>query len=119
MNAPPPLPHALDDAKPAIFWSREATENELYVVRNRPFLNADKYRLHNENLYSEPVLTAEAMYASEFVDEKEYDVPRGHTHTATLTPTSIYNSTIPLMGWNRFLERAEALNWLASRMWLG
>ncbi|MBM4086369.1 MAG: hypothetical protein FJ272_16410, partial [Planctomycetes bacterium] len=56
------------------------TENELYVVKNRPFLNADNYLLHQENLYIEPVLTLTTLYTSEFKEERKYLVPRGHTH---------------------------------------
>ena len=79
-EAMPPLPARLEDAKPAIFWSKQPPDNELYVIKNRPFLSADTYRLHPENLYIEPVLTETTLYASEFVNELKYLVPRGHTH---------------------------------------
>lgn len=79
-DAAPPLPAELEEsAKSALFWSRTPGDNELYVIRNRPFLRADTYLLHPENLYIEPVLTSSTMYASEFVDEQRYLVPRGHT----------------------------------------
>ena len=81
-DAMPPLPEELKDAKQAIFWSKDTPENELYVIKNRPFLRADTYLLHPENLYSEPVLTETTMYGSEFVDEEKYLVPRGCTHVA-------------------------------------
>ncbi len=79
-EVPPPLPDDLREAKPATFWSRNPPDNELHVMEHRPFLRADTYRLHDENRYTEPVLTETTMYASEFTDEKDYLVPRGHTH---------------------------------------
>ncbi len=78
-DAAPPMPAELARAQPAISWSRETPGNERYVMKHRPFLNADTYRLHNENLYTEPVLTATTLYASEFTNETKYLVPRGHT----------------------------------------
>jgi outer membrane protein assembly factor BamB len=81
-GAMPSLPADWEDAKSALFWSREPVENERYVLNNRPFLRADTYRLHPENLYTEPVLTETTMYASEFAEEEKYLVPRGHTHVA-------------------------------------
>ena len=79
-DAEPPLPPDLKDAKSALYWSKEPPENELYVIKNRPFLRADAYRLHPENLYTDPVLTETTLYASEFDAEEKYLVPRGHTH---------------------------------------
>ena len=79
-DAAPALPADFKDAKSAVSWSRQTPENEQYVIKNRPFLNADVYVLHNENLYIEPVLTETTRYASEFTDERKYLVPRGHTH---------------------------------------
>jgi len=79
-GAVPALPESMEDAKSALFWSREPPENELYVIKNRPLLSADTYLLHPENLYTEPVLTETTMYASEFTDRMKYLVPRGHTH---------------------------------------
>ena len=81
-NALPAMPAGVEDALPAIFWSRDPPDNELYVVKNRPFFGADTYNLHNENLYTEPVFTATTLYTSEFTDERKYLVPRGHTHVA-------------------------------------
>lgn len=68
------------DWKTALYWSHETHENETYVTQNRPFLRADCYQLHNENLYTEPVLTPTTSYASEFAEDRRYLVPRGHTH---------------------------------------
>jgi len=80
-DAAPAMPADLKNAKPAIFWSRQTPENERYVIKNRPFLNADTLRMgHLENSYTEPVLTETKMYASEFADDLKYRVPRGHTH---------------------------------------
>ncbi|MBM3861494.1 MAG: hypothetical protein FJ395_17855 [Verrucomicrobia bacterium] len=79
-DAAPPLPPELSKAQSPLVWSREMTDNEQYVLTHRPFLNADTYRLHPENLYIEPVLTATTLYTSEFTDESKYLVPRGHTH---------------------------------------
>ncbi len=76
------VPPELREARSAIFRSRETLENERYVIEHRPFLKADAYRLHNENLYTEPALTPAAAYASEFTDEAKYLVPRGHTRVA-------------------------------------
>ncbi|MBC8870276.1 MAG: PQQ-binding-like beta-propeller repeat protein [Planctomycetes bacterium] len=81
-DAMPELPAELEDAKSAIFWSKQPPENELHVIKNRPFLRADTYILHPENWYTEPVLTKTTAYASEFVGELKYLVPRGHTHVA-------------------------------------
>ncbi|MCU0978302.1 MAG: PQQ-binding-like beta-propeller repeat protein [Pirellulaceae bacterium] len=81
-DAAPHVSADLQGAVSALAWSRETPENEQYVIRNRPFLRADTYRLHNENWYTEPVLTETAMYAAEFVDESKYLVPRGHTRIA-------------------------------------
>ena len=78
-DAAPPLPATLQKAKSALYWSVQTPTNELYVVKQRPFLNADTYVVHNENFYSEPVLTPTVSYASEFADEDKYDVARGHT----------------------------------------
>ena len=78
-DALPTMPAALADAKSALFWSREPPSNELYVLKHRPFFNTDTVLLHDENLYSEPVLTQTTSYASEFFTEKQYVVPRGHT----------------------------------------
>ena len=81
-DAAPPMPPELKDAKSPAIWSRQPTEGELHVVKNRPFLNADTYRLHPENSYIEPVLTSTRIYTSEFADELKYLVPRGHTQVA-------------------------------------
>ena len=79
-DAAPPMGADMKDTEPAVVWSRQPPANELSVARNRPFLRADTYRLHNENLYTEPVLTRTVSYASEFAEETRYLVPRGHTH---------------------------------------
>jgi len=79
-DSAPALPPELKDAKSPAIWSRQPPENEVQAVKNRPFLNADTYRLHPENLYIEPVLTSARSYSSEFTDERKYLVPRGHTH---------------------------------------
>lgn len=81
-DAAPEMDPGLREARSALFWSSETPENELYVIRNRPFLNADTMRLHNENWYTEPVLTRDAIYQSEFASESKYLVPRGHTRVS-------------------------------------
>ena len=81
-DAAPPLPESLQDAKPATYWSKQPVEAEQYVIRNRPFLAADTYRLHDENLYTEPVLTETTLYTAEFAADSKYLVPRGHTHVS-------------------------------------
>lgn len=81
-DALPPLPAELKAARPAVVWSKEAPANEQYAIEHRPFLRADAYRLHNENLYTEPVLTETTIYASEFDAESKYLVPRGHTRVS-------------------------------------
>ena len=78
-DAAPALPPELKDARSALYWSRNPPENELYVMKNRPFLNADSVFLHHENLYTEPVLADGTAYQSETSDERSYLVPRGHT----------------------------------------
>jgi len=78
-DAAPSLPPERGKTQSPLAWSREMPDNEKYVLQHRPFLNADTYRLHNENLYIEPVLTATTLYTSEFTDESKYLVPRGHT----------------------------------------
>lgn len=80
-DAAPPLPETLHDCKSPLFWSRVKHENEQYVLKERPFLGGDVIGgFHNENYYSEPVLTETTAYASEFASESQYFVPRGHTH---------------------------------------
>lgn len=81
-DARPPLPGDLQQSRSALFWSKDPPENELYVIKNRPFLNADTVLLHNENWYTEPVLAAGMAYQSEFSEEKRYLVPRGHTRVS-------------------------------------
>lgn len=81
-EAAPPLPAEFGKVQSPLVWSREMPENEQYVLKHRPFLRADTYRLHPENFYTEPVLTPTALYASEFADESKYLVPRGHTHVS-------------------------------------
>ncbi|MCU0982135.1 MAG: PQQ-binding-like beta-propeller repeat protein, partial [Pirellulaceae bacterium] len=76
----PPVPPALQTARSGLVGSRSEPEHEVQAARNRPFFDAVKYRLHNENLYPEPVLTETAIYASEFDTTSQYLVPRGHTH---------------------------------------
>jgi hypothetical protein len=78
----PAKPVELAQARPPVALSREMPDNERYVMQNRPFLNADTYRLHHENLYTEPVLTDTTIYASEFSEERKYIVPRGHTRVS-------------------------------------
>lgn len=79
-EAKPALPDDLRATKSALFGSKEPPENEIYVMKNRPFLNTDTILLHNENWYTEPVLAEGTAYQSEFSDEKKYLVQRGHTH---------------------------------------
>ena len=81
-EAKPPLPPELEAARSPLYWSKTATANESHVIRNRPFLNADIIRLHNENGYTEPVLTPTTLYQSEFSEEQKYLVPRGHTQVS-------------------------------------
>ena len=77
----PPLPEALKDSESPLYWSREKHDNEWYVMQQRPFLGGDAIGgFGSENYYSEPVLTETTAYASEFASEREYFVPRGHTH---------------------------------------
>jgi outer membrane protein assembly factor BamB len=46
-------------------------------------LRADKIRVHNENAYTDPVLTEQTAYIAEFATVEQYDVPRGHTAVRT------------------------------------
>lgn len=78
-DAVPEMGDGLREARSALFWSKETPENELHVIKNRPFLNADSLRLHNENWYSEPVLAPGVLYQSEFAEESAYLIPRGQT----------------------------------------
>lgn len=78
-DALPPIPSALEEARSGLFGSRTQPQNELDAATNRPFFNAVKYALHNENLYPEPVLTETTAYASELDAPEKYLVPRGHT----------------------------------------
>ncbi|MBN2451237.1 MAG: PQQ-binding-like beta-propeller repeat protein, partial [Lentisphaeria bacterium] len=84
-EAAPPLPAALENSRPATFGSRQPPPSESAAAAARPFLRADTYRLHNENLYTEPVLTETTAFAAEFAEESSYLVPRGHTHVAPVT----------------------------------
>jgi len=79
-DALPPVPPELEKARSGIYGSRSQPQHELDAAANRPFFNAVKYALHNENLYPEPVLTETTAYASEFDSPTKYLVPRGHTH---------------------------------------
>ena len=81
-DALPPIPPELDNARSGIYGSRSQPRHELEAAANRPFFNAVKYALHNENLYPEPVLTETTAYASEFDSPAKYLVPRGHTRTS-------------------------------------
>jgi outer membrane protein assembly factor BamB len=81
-DALPSAPPELEKARSGIFGSRSQPQHELDAAANRPFFNAVKYALHNENLYPEPVLTETTAYASEFDSPEEYLVPRGHTHVS-------------------------------------
>ena len=80
-DAAPPLPETLKGSESPLYWSREKQDSEWYVMKQRPFLGGDAIGgFHNENYYSEPVLTETTAFASEFATERKYFVPRGHTH---------------------------------------
>lgn len=81
-DALPPVPPALQKARNGLYGSRTQPQHELDAATNRPFFNAVKYALHNENLYPEPVLTETTAYASEFDSPAKYLVPRGHTRVS-------------------------------------
>jgi len=104
-DAMPMLPTELEDAKSAIFWSKQPPDNELYVIKNRPFLGADTYLLHPENLYTDPVLTETTMYASEFAEEQKYLVPRGHTHVAFPDYDRIVARDLTKPRWHSIIHR--------------
>lgn len=81
-DALPAVPSDLLKARSGIFGSKSQPQHELDAAANRPFFNAVKYALHNENLYPEPVLTETMAYASEFDSPEKYLVPRGHTRVS-------------------------------------
>lgn len=62
------------------FVARHATPAETYNYENRPILNADVFKLHNEVFYTEPVLSGDMLYNSILDDQMEYLVPRGETY---------------------------------------
>ena len=59
---------------------RTPIPNELYNFQNRPFLNSDVFQVHDEAIYSEPVLSGDILYASIFDTKTKYRVGRGETY---------------------------------------
>ncbi len=62
------------------FTPSQPQPNELYNYKNRPLLNADYFKLHNEVHYTEPVLSGKFLYNSILDDETKYLVGRGETY---------------------------------------
>ena len=61
------------------FVERQPTTAETFNYENRPLLNADAFKLHDEVLYTEPVLSGDTLYNSILDDPKQYLVERGET----------------------------------------
>jgi outer membrane protein assembly factor BamB len=79
----PPLPKGMENLPPPLIWSRVAEPHEEYVLKHRPFLRADMIRVHNENAYTDPVLTEDTAFIAEFATEQQYGIPRGDTAVRT------------------------------------
>ncbi|MCP4784674.1 MAG: PQQ-binding-like beta-propeller repeat protein [Fuerstiella sp.] len=82
-EAKPPLPQELENVPPPVAWSRVPEPHEEYVLKHRPFLRADMIRVHNENAYTDPVLTEDTAFIAEFATTEQYSIPRGHTAVRT------------------------------------
>lgn len=103
----PPIPPALEEARSGIFGSRTQPQHELDAATNRPFFNAVKYALHNENLYPEPVLTETTAYASEFDSPEKYLVPRGHTRVSYPAMDRIVARDLTRPTWTEVREKLQ------------
>jgi outer membrane protein assembly factor BamB len=62
------------------FPPRDPSAAELFTNENRPFLDADVFRIHDEVVYSEPVLQGDTLYNSILDDMSSYLIERGETY---------------------------------------
>ncbi|TWT76784.1 outer membrane biogenesis protein BamB [Planctomycetes bacterium CA13] len=84
-DAAPPKPAELKDIPSPLSFSRKAPAGAEYVMKHRPFLCGDKPNGSasaegSENLYSEPIVTADTLYASTYDKSEKFQIDRGHTY---------------------------------------
>ncbi len=104
-DAKPPLPAEMKDVTSPLYWSKQTPENELYVIKNRPYLRGDTYQVAGENFYTEPILTKSALYESEFESEGSYIIPRGHTHVKRHVYDKIVARDLTRPEWTTVMKR--------------